>query len=243
MLKQHFLKGINTVKNRQLILFAIFVATIIFLNNATFAELEPPCITIDEGYYLGISAGYDTFSVTDKLDFRPFAYYDPTVTVDGVTGGVFIGYRRLFDPSHKIYLGGEFFIKGSSADSDYRITINSNNTLTTDVNMISNYGLSLMPSIQINPKSLLYLRLGYNWLKIETNQINTNSNFPPMQFNDFDTLHGFNYGIGLETIFLDRVDLRFEYQFTQYNSMETPIAKISPFNQQWLVGLLYRFYL
>ncbi len=228
------------VKNIRRALFAIFFAIMIFFSVKNFADSETSCKVLNDGYYLGISIGYDAFSIEDKMDHPELLSYDPTLNINGVMGGIFVGYRKFFERFYNTYLGSEFFINGNSANSDYRLIFNDD-TLTTDVNVISNYGFSLMPGIRINPSSMFYLRLGYNWLKIEVDQINTNPNFSALDFNDFNTLHGIKYGLGLETVFFKRLDFRFEYQFSKYNSMEThTTAVISPKDHQWVAGLVYR---
>lgn len=230
------------MKSIRIALSAMYFATMFFFPMLNFADSLTPCKTIEGGYYLGISAGYDIFSIKDTLDFEPFYFFDPSNHIDGVSAGVFAGYRKFFERFYHTYLGAEFYINGSSADDDYQITFN-NDTFTTDFNIISKYGLSLIPGIQLNPIGLFYLRLGYNWAKIEVNEMNINPNLPPIEFNYDHTFHGLNYGLGIETLLFDRMNLRFEYQWTQYNTVEMHEGvSISPLEQQWLMGLVYSFY-
>lgn len=226
------------IKNIQFVLFTIFCSTLIFFSVKNFAETSPK--TLNDGVYLGVSVGYDVFSSENKMDQGPLLYYDPTINAQGINGGAFLGYRKFFEKYYKTYLGAEFFVSGSSAETKYDLKIN-NNTFTTEVNVVSTFGLSLTPGIHINPSTLLYLRLGYNWAKIEVDQIYTNPNVFPFDLYNFNTFGGVVYGLGFETLLFEKLDMRFEYQFTQYNDLDTQsTATISPMSQQWTIGLVYR---
>jgi opacity protein-like surface antigen len=222
-----------------LLLAAFFLSMNIYASSSS----------LGDGLYLGISGGYDVYTVKDNVDYLATQVssfsLDPKVNAGGITAGGFLGYRRYFEHFFKTYLGVEFFIHGSSANTDDNIYLNNLETFSTEINVETNFGISLLPAIQLSPLTMLYLRLGYNWLKLTVDEANSDSSFFPylgIDYHQFSNLHGFNYGIGIETLLLKNINFRFEYTYTKYGTFLTSIGtSITPSNNQFLAGLLYHF--
>jgi len=222
----------------------ILLVAIFFFPLKHYAS--PP---LGDGLYLGISGGYEEYTVKDNIHFlatqvQSFSL-DPDLITGGVTGGVFMGYRKYVERFYKTYLGIEFFIHGSAANSDDNVNLNNVEIFSTEVNVESNYGVNILPGIQLSPLAMLYLRVGYNWIKMTIDEVNSDSSFFPyfaIDYHQFATLHGFNYGGGIETVLLKNINFRFEYTYTKYSSFSTPAGtKVTPADNQFLAGLLYHF--
>ena len=94
--------------------------------------------------------------------------------MNGAVGGAFLGFGHYFSSFYNMYLGFEIFGNGSGALTDSQVLINSINSTaftkySTDIQVKSNYGLSLLPGIKLNNATLFYVRLGYNWTNIDVN--------------------------------------------------------------------------
>ena len=131
----------------------------------------------------------------------------------GVVGTLSAGYGHIWN---RFYLAGEFF-GGDSTQV--------RNSINNQSNMLSGWSIGgdLIPGYLINDHVLGYLRLG---------GVST-------QFNAADTNQGaWRLGVGGQTNLYKNLDIRGEYVFSQYQTIQT---MGTPYSNQFNLGLVYKF--
>jgi opacity protein-like surface antigen len=214
--------------------------------------LCPPQLVLNDGMYFGIAAGYDTYRIVNDVNFVDVSEgislnLDPRLSVNGVVGGALLGIGHYFDSFYNTYLGFEIFGNGSGASTDMQLLVNSLSAsslikYSTDIQVKSNYGLSILPGIKLNKATLFYVRLGYNWTNIDVNEYILNDSAVVSQSPYDVTSSGFNYGLGLETAIKPNVSMRGEYTHTDYSDFTTYLGSgIRPQDNQYMLALIYHF--
>jgi len=133
----------------------------------------------------------------------------------GVPFSVFAGYGGVI--SENFYLAGE--LSGTVATAD----ISNNNGLKTSYG----YGASVIPGVMLSDHTLAFARAGV----VRSNFSNANS-----------TQTGGQFGLGLQTSVTQNVDVRGEYDFTAYRSLNNSIGRVdSPRSDAFNLGLVYKF--
>lgn len=207
-----------------------------------------------DGFYLGAALGYDSYrakssiSITDQ-DQDTFSA-SRSASATGWLGGLFVGYGKYFN---FYYLGGEVFGNIPSASSNFSFSAstvgNVNDTPVTEMIGVSGdieskyeYGVGILPGVRVNDSSLFYLRIGYNWVKVQATGTITSNNDVSVAGSSTKILHGFNYGVGIETVIYPNVSIRGEYTYTNYNSINAPVAaSYSLSDNQYMLGAIYHF--
>lgn len=207
-------------KQLQLSLISIAVASLA-LSSASFAanakgdgykgenykgEAMAPCpqpLTLNGGFYIGADVGYDMyqaeheFSATNGVNVSD----NPTLSASGWAGGLFAGYGMYFNDAW--YLGAEVFGNWSGADTSH--TLSTNSTATTTLGIINNaefsssgnVGVDVIPGMKLNPATLAYVRLGYNWADLEGQNTVTVDGTALPKTTDSDWEGGFHWGVGI----------------------------------------------
>lgn len=137
------------------------------------------------------------------------------VNYTGLTPGLYLGYGAW--ARDWLNLSVEVFGKTKSynIDSNNKDSIN----LKTDYNL----GISLVPAANLDNVLLGFLRLGYVRTK----------------FSSFDeTKGGFQLGVGIEGELVECWNLRGEFDYTQYNSLDE-IGTVK--SKEVTLALIYRF--
>ena len=228
----------------------LLLPTIIFAEPQALEACVAP-IHIKDGYYLGVAAGYDLYKMKDSIVYQnpdTFAVIktDPELALNGMIGDFIVGYGKFFGKNKNLYGGIEFFANGSAADSDFQTSVSSVPVIIdTDVVVNGSFGLGFISGIKINHATMLYVKLGYNWSTIsvdETARIQDEFEPASIEYHDEAAIHGFVYGIGLESAFNEQFSLRAEYTYSIYNSfIARSEAYIESSRNQFLLGLIYRF--
>jgi outer membrane immunogenic protein len=256
-------------KQLQLSLISIAVASLA-LSSASFAanakgegykgenykgEAMAPCpqpLTLNGGFYIGADVGYDMyqaeheFDATDPILPGLTVSNDPVLSANGWAGGLFAGYGMYFNEMW--YLGAEVFGNWSGADTDNTITAQtttgSNNfTATGEFSSNGNVGIDIIPGVKLNPATLAYVRLGYNWadLEVEDSNVVFDSIAQP-DSSESDWEGGFHWGVGIESAFYENWSVRAEYTYTSFSDLDTNYSTFeSPSDNQFMVGILYHF--
>ncbi|HEX4044647.1 MAG TPA: outer membrane beta-barrel protein [Gammaproteobacteria bacterium] len=141
----------------------------------------------------------------------------------GVPFEVFAGYGGVI--SESLYLGGE--ITGTVATAE----ISSSGGVKTTYG----YGASIMPGIMLSDHTLAFVRAGV-----------VRSQFSSVD----DKATGGQFGVGIQTLLTQNIDLRLEYAFTAYQS----VGKVTnvggnvidgkldaPRSDAFNIGLVYKF--
>lgn len=201
----------------------------------------PQLPRLKDGFYLGAQVGYDSYrarvNTTTTLG-ADVVSINPPINAVGFVGGLLAGYGQYVN--EMFYLGGEVFVNDSGAESSTNVTVNGL-TATSKVTANLGYGVSLLPGYKLNDESLLYIRLGYNWsqMKIQGSSPTGGS------ASRTNTVGGFNYGLGLESLIYQNWSVRTEYTHTNYSSFSASTANIattvSPADNQFMLALIYHF--
>ncbi|MBX3708658.1 MAG: porin family protein [Gammaproteobacteria bacterium] len=138
------------------------------------------------------------------------------VSYSGISPAVYVGYGAW--ARNWLYLAAEIF--GTAKSMNVNRGDNDKDSLfKTDYN----YGVSLVPAINMDDVLIGYVRLGY----IRT------------KFPNLDTVHGaYQLGVGMEGSITDCWSLRGEYVYTPYSSVNG-VGTVR--SNQVTVGLIYRF--
>lgn len=225
-------------KKPQLSLLAVgvSVATLLLASTSSFANgaykgenykgeaMPAPCpveTMLKDGFYVGAQVGYDMYRISHDFTVEGDDVEldgDPTLSVDGWVGGLFLGFGKYWD---NFYLGAEIFGNASGAKSDWDTSVEDDDEgvdVDIDVKVKSQYGISLLPGYKINNNSLLYLRVGYNWAKVDFDADASDDDGDDLfGSDDNETVHGWGYGVGIETLLMDNLSVRAEYTYTKYN--------------------------
>jgi outer membrane immunogenic protein len=266
------------MKRHSLALAALLASASVMAQPANLKDesiMCPPQQSLFDGFYVGAAAGYDTYRVNGFWNNSITEVGAPPTFINGnghvvgkggVLGG-FVGFGKYFADFYGLYLGLELFGNWSDAGASAHLSTSPevptlptngppgtyliNQQLITNFKVTNNLGISFLPGYKLNSTSVLYVRLGYNWSKIEVKQ----SNFNNASFEDHvgvvtfvgnqnsvtsgcQYTHGFNYGVGLESAFEDNLSVRGEYTHTNYNSFST-LSSIT--DNQFMIGMIYHF--
>jgi opacity protein-like surface antigen len=220
-----------------------------------------PCpveLVLRDGLYIGLQAGYDAYRLATDFDSSVLAApivgdlgvvtADPRLAANGAVGGLFIGYGKYFPEFYNTYLGLEIFGNWTAASTDFEVTpitaAGLVDFLHTDVNVKNNYGISVLPGVKLNNATLFYVRLGYNWARFDYDETFTTglgTVAPVTATSDANsTKGGFQYGVGIESTFMDGWSVRAEYNHTGFGKLSTDFdTEVAPSDNQFMLGLIY----
>lgn len=202
-------------------------------------EACPPPQMLKTGWYLGAQVGYDSYRVRNSVDTPGTSSLvtNPVLAANGWVGGLMLGYGAMM--SDWFYLGGEIFANVSNADQNFSTAV-TGSTYTNKFEVNSSYGLGLLPGIKMTDSTLTYVRLGWNWANLKTNETLTST----AASSKSNTSNGFVFGVGMETLIVDNWSLRGEYDHTWYGSYNTGGVygtSVNPSDNQYMLGLIYHF--
>ena len=240
-----------------LFVIGIFIVPLLFNSGAAFAhkkdkkfkDYKDACIAplaLKGGLYLGIQGGYDMYRVVEDANVtivNPSEGFSNTISIDprlmpsGGIMGAFVGYGMYFDQWYNAYLGVEAFGAYSAARTDYELDLDNVtrvgspdrfSAFKTNVEGKSNYGIDVIPGIKLNPATLFYVRLGYNWANIDVKQTaiankgSTSLFFPQrnVKVEKMGEPGGFHYGTGIEYAIYEGISVRAEYTHTNLSDFD-----------------------
>lgn len=260
-----------------LLTVSVSVASLLLASTTSFAhanykenykgEAMPTCpveLVLKDGFYVGLQGGYDMYRIVDDTPDEGFLLdpdgdhaisLDPRVFAGGAVGGGFIGYGHYFNEFWGIYLGLELFGNWSGAETDYELQVadvaggvlSNNDFYKSSFRVKSNWGIDVLPGIKLNPATLFYVRLGYNWANVTVDETFTSNVGTPEAVTvtsdgDGDNTGGFHFGVGIESTFYDNWSVRAEYTHTDFNDFTTDFtSEITPAGNQFLLGIAYHF--
>ena len=133
-------------------------------------------------------------------------------TYRGVPLNVFVGFGGVLSQS--------FYLAGEVTATLGTISISDNTGLKTSYGV----GISMLPGVMVNDSTLAYARIGV-----------VNSHFT----HDKNRVGG-QFGLGLKTAVTQNMDIRGEYDFVAYKSVNvTATRTAAPRSDQFTVGLVY----
>lgn len=203
-------------------------------------EACPPPQMLKTGWYLGAQVGYDSYRVRNSVTTPGTSSLvtNPVIAANGWVGGLMLGYGMM--ANDWFYLGGEIFANVSNADQNFSTGV-TGSTYTNKFEVNSSYGLGILPGIKMTDSTLTFVRLGWNWANLKTNETITGS----AAGSKSNTSNGFVFGVGMETLIVDNWSLRGEFDHTWYSSYNTSAptygTSVNPSDNQYMLGLLYHF--
>jgi len=216
----------------------IVIASALFAAGTSLAFAEPsykgddykgeeaapcPVYQFQAGPYLGLSAG-------PRINFAHVSDLGSS-TYAGAEGIISAGIATMINPS--FYLAGEIFGGDSVQVQDYRLHQDDaadNDIVDTGVRSSWSYGLDIIPGYMLTDHFLGYLRAGV----VRT------------RFSDQDeSATGWQVGLGGQTNIYQNWDVRMEYVFSSYGSVDNDDAVVNthlnPQGGVFDVGLVYKF--
>jgi opacity protein-like surface antigen len=235
----------------------VSVAALVLASTATFAAanykgesykgeavMPAPCPVekpLKDGFYVGAQVGYDSYRASQSYTLTgttASANGNNVNNTTGWAGGLFAGYGQYFQDAY--YLAGEVMVNTSGANQTNTNNVTISGTTTTQTTKFSvnnGYGVRLLPGVKLNNSSLLYIPLGY----MNTSLKNTTSLTSATGSSKSQYTGGWAYGLGFETAVYENFSLRGEYTHTSYNSFSNNGVKVTPYDNQVMLGLLYHF--
>lgn len=189
-----------------------------------------------DGLYAAIGIGYDAFKVNNNYALDDLVGHtlkgQIPIHVRGLFPGAAIGYGSYI--TDVLYLGGEMFVGGGDSSTTY--VLNRNNlSYTAKINTRSSLGFDFTPGIKLTDQAMGYLRLGFSWVNVETeerlNSVNANKS------NDS---RGFDVGVGLEGLLTGPWSLRGEFTHTRYSSFNSVLhTSFRPYDNKYMMAVVY----
>jgi opacity protein-like surface antigen len=167
--------------------------------------------------YVGASVGINTNTSSSAAYGKNSSGFTLSAPANyrGVPFSACVGYGGVISDAY--YLAGE--VEGTVATAD----ISNNNGLKTSYG----YGASVIPGLMLSDHTLAFARAGVE----RTHFTNANT-----------TQTGGKFGLGLQTTVTQNIDVRGEYDFTAYRSLNNSIGRVaSPRSDAFNVGLIYKF--
>lgn len=128
----------------------------------------------------------------------------------GIPVKVFAGYGNML--SQAFYLAGELTATLGTGE------ISTSNNMKTSYG----FGLSVLPGVMLNDNAMAYARVSY--VKSRFSSLNS-------------MVNGAQFGLGLQTSITQNMDVRGEYDYTDYANVG---AVRSPRADEYTVGLVYK---
>lgn len=201
-----------------------------------------PCPTLMGGVYVGAQVGYEAFRIRQSV-VTPDGSLASRNSLTGWLGGLFLGYGQYFN--ERFYLGGEVLANYNGKDETLVSGTDDGDSFSRKLKVKGTWGLALIPGLKLNPSTLGYLRLGYDWTNLENTYISVDDEFGTANINNNFRVGGFNFGVGIETLVQDNWSVRAQYKHIWYDNRTSSLSgvstRIEPSNDQFSLGLVYRF--
>ncbi|PZQ57599.1 MAG: hypothetical protein DI555_01355 [Novosphingobium pentaromativorans] len=185
------------------------------LAAASIMAVSPAFADTFQGPYVGVQAGWNQDKARGAdTDIGDLAIRD---TRDAFVGGAFAGYNYKITPNVVIGAEGSFDIAADDALRSGGAVIDPNYA----------FDLSARAGYLVNPKTLLYVRGGYE---------NMRARVSDGVVSGHDTFDGWSVGGGIEREIVDKVSARIEYRYSDLGSNGHDFDR-----HQALVGVAYHF--
>lgn len=155
--------------------------------------------------------------------------------LSGWSGGVFTGLNTSLE---NMYMAGEIFAYNEATHTT-SIIIQSNGA-TVNVKPLYSFGVSFIPGYWfVRDNWIINMRVGLIQTRFKTSQ----NPLPNTTYSGTSTNYsvGGQIGFGVQTFMQDKISLRLEYVYTNYNHFNVFGNRIYPQNNQLMVGFIYQF--
>ena len=195
---------------------------------------------LKDGFYLGAEVGYDAYRIRESFDLNPGIALSGSnsTSATGFNGGLMLGYAQ--DMSDVFRLGGEIFVRHSTADNTDHLAAGVS-TSSTKLEANNSYGVSLMPGIKLSNSAVVFAKVGYVRTDLKGTATYSNSGLESRETAS-QWVNGIEYGVGMEIAATDNVSLRGDYTYANYNNWHTSsLSRFSPSNNSFNLGVIYHF--
>lgn len=229
------------------------------VSHTSLASYGRGPMTLQDGIYVGLQAGYNSLSANQKQYTRNndlfTTPYSTRLSTNAWSGRAVVGYGQYILKT-PIYLGAEIFAQNNN-HAEMKTTAIDNTTsrsVFTSITANRSYGVAFLPGLKLNNATLGYLRLGYT---------NTNFEFKAdsLPFIAGNAIYatsrsknsgGFTFGVGLESLVYENVSIRGEFMHTRYASFSSSkftssdsdtnlLYTLTPAINEYDLGVMYHF--
>lgn len=231
----------------QRIIFLILLVSLAVTTNTCFAYFSfndndavravatchPPIHKyLHDGFYAGVSAGYDTYQI--RITSAIPTYVNPRLAAFGFSENIFGGYGQYYC---WFYYAGEISATATAAGSSFSNSF-AGVTHNSHANVRVSYAGSILAGISLSDTSLIYIRIGAVHTSLNIKEFITAS--PLLQTEENHWIDGARAGIGIETGIFDRVSIRGEYSRTYYGTEGSDLGTgFNPSQGQIMISLIY----
>jgi len=238
-----------------------------YKGEANYKAEAIPCPSpkmLMSGFYVGAGVGYDSYrtriassvsSSEEQTNVTSSLSASHSNAANGWAGSLFVGYGQYFNDAY--YLGAEAFGSFSGAQGSHNINLQqtidvTNNEVKLRSRLEANWGwgVALLPGLKLADTLLAYVRLGYNWANLEGKVTGNINNLSLVSKSADETVGGFAYGVGMESLVHENWSLRGEFTHTDYNSLNTKShvtedtliagrTKFDPSDNQFMLSVIY----
>lgn len=197
---------------------------------------------LKDGPYVGVGVGYDSYRIRQNSsisdDDGDVFSANPPLSGRSFVGSIFAGYGQYFN--NMFYLAGELNYNFSDAEAKYSVG-NALSAYNASISGRNSFGVSLIPGVKVTDASLLYAKIGYVRTNFKATESQTGALTGNYNTSVSKNVSGTDYGVGMETLVSDKLSVRAEYNYINYNSFTnaTSGSKFSPKDNQFMVGLVY----
>lgn len=200
----------------------IFIALSMLTVAMTAVAEKTPYV----GFNLGVNDSHVSFndSLSNRIDLGG----------RGALAGIFAGLGAT--AYQNFYLAGEIFANATGTNQRADVSLNNGMTVLR-IRQKYSYGISFIPGALITERTMGYGRIGLVNTGFSAKWTDSTGN------NSYNkTATGGQLGLGLQTSLTDNLDLRGEYDYTLYRSINFKNGvRSSPNTDQFNIALVYKF--
>ncbi len=191
------------------------------------------------GFYVGAAFGAGAMSNRADTSAAGFSATLNAPGGSGVLGSIYGGVDYRVLPRAVIGLLGEVSLAGFQSSNSVQVP-GGNATVASNAGF--GWAALVRAGVLANPSTLIYLVGGYTGQNIHTDAY-ANVNGASAYASRDDTVNGWTFGPGVETVLDGRWSAKLEYRYSQFEqkTLSGTNLVISPSSQAVRVGLAYKF--
>lgn len=183
-----------------------------------------PAMADSPVFYTGLNIGWNASEIelegSTEANNNTFAG-DQTASASGPAFGGILGVKF---PISTGFVGIEANVADSSAEYEATQTVNGQQTLDQTISSDLGYGLSAILAFNVNAHSQIYGIAGYQMTDFELKSSSRDLASGDITNDGYDdTLGGYRFGIGMETMLTSALSARLEWTQTNYSSEDFDI--------------------
>jgi outer membrane immunogenic protein len=214
----------------------------LLMTAAAIGLLATPAVAGDfDGPYAGIALQYAWGEVDVEYEdgTTGLGDFSESESMNGLEGGLFAGYRHLFDSG--FVLGGEVGYQISGADGDRNVTFGAN-TAKYKFEKDKQLYIDLKPGYVFQDNMLGYALIGYQRTEFEEEALINGASLGTSD----DNFNAWRFGVGVEYMMDNNFSVRGQYYYAayseeDYNYVNGQSLSYDADESVFQVGLSYNF--